>query len=69
MKVLKKGTERKDLAKKFTCGECGALLEVHPGDIRESSGMDISGCYDTSYWFTCPECGHTTGVSRWWLKY
>lgn len=69
MKVLKKGSEREDLAKKYTCMECGALLEATPADVKESSGRDIDGCYDTSYYIVCPECKHTIGVARWWRKY
>lgn len=64
MKVLKKGTERDDLCKKFTCMECGALLEVHPGDIK--SFTDSDG--DTCYWFVCPECTHRTHTRRWWVE-
>lgn len=68
MKVLKKGFENASFGKEFTCvgsglgkgkGGCGAVLHLVPADV-ETSYYDG----DSTYWFTCPECGAKT-----YLKY
>lgn len=42
---------------------CGALLLVSPRDITTTRSSDYGGGSDTTYSFTCPECGACTEVS------
>jgi hypothetical protein len=67
MKVIKKGFENADFGKEFVCkgyglgkgkGGCGAVLHVVPADIVAHTDCDG----DSSYWFTCPDCGAKTYV-------
>lgn len=72
MKVIKSGKENDSFGKEKVChgyglgrgrGGCGAVLLVKPCDISESTSSDYGGGSDTSYWFTCPECGARNYVS------
>lgn len=71
MKVIKSGRDNPCFGKEFTCagtgvgktGGCGAVLLVVPRDIESATYSDYGGGSDTSYWFTCPECGAKTYVS------
>ena len=68
MTIIKSGKDNLSFGKEMTCkghglgkkiGGCGAILLVKPCDIDKTT----DGEGDTSYSFTCPECGAKTYIA------
>jgi hypothetical protein len=51
--------------KKFTCDNCGAIVEYVKADIREYHGTDYSGGADGQTWVVCPGCSEKYILSSW----
>ena len=44
------------MVRQVTCRNCGTVLEYLPVDVEKITVMDYTGCADTEFFITCPQC-------------
>lgn len=55
VKVVDQGPDP-SVVKRHVCGNCGAVLEYVPRDIKSQTATDYGGGSDTWYYIVCPQC-------------
>ncbi len=55
----------KEVIKKCTCKECGAVLRYGKHEVKSYHGTDWSGGPDGREWITCPSCGNDVTIRSW----
>jgi hypothetical protein len=54
------------MAKRATCGGCGAVNEYLPNEVRELyRGKDYTGCGEGRDGFNCGQCGKEITTRSW----
>jgi len=46
----------KNVIKRATCKNCGAILEYYPKEVKSYTYKDYGGGSDTVYYIKCPDC-------------
>lgn len=57
--------EDQSAKKQATCGNCGAVLEYTPSEVRAYHGTDMSGGPDGKEWIVCPRCTRDVIIRAW----